>query len=67
MERTVPGNIKVRRQKPLPFIFQIGAEWITPEDSELGDGLEFYIQKAQLTGSLTLTNRGKDVEISDLG
>jgi hypothetical protein len=54
-------------QRPLPFVVRVGANWIDKNDHSHFYEAVFYRERTRLTGDLSATSHGKDVQFSDIG
>lgn len=50
--------------RPLPFVMRVAAEW---QNFEEGDSVLLFQGRAPLTGDLSVTADGSDVQFSDIG
>ncbi|MBA3450535.1 MAG: hypothetical protein H0T18_04915 [Chloroflexia bacterium] len=55
-------------ERPLPFVLRVAAEWTNIEDLPgPNDGVLFFRKRISLTGDLSSTEDGLDVQFSDIG
>lgn len=53
---------------PLPFLVRVAAEWVHVTETEFqSDSALVFRDRARLTGDLSATCDGKDVQFSDIG
>ena len=55
--------------RPVPFTIRVAADWtnLDDEDGLDDDEFHFWIGRARLTGGLSTTSGGQDLQFSDLG
>ena len=54
--------------RPLPFVLRVAAEWFDMENAPgPQDNALFFRARAALTGDVSVTSLGRDVQFSDLG
>jgi hypothetical protein len=54
--------------RPVPFVLRVAADWVPVEDAS-GAHHEalFFRDRVPLTGTLSVTSDGRDVQFSDVG
>jgi hypothetical protein len=55
--------------RPVPFTIRVAADWTNRNDEDrIADSeFHFWIGRARLTGALSITSDGQDLQFSDLG
>jgi hypothetical protein len=52
--------------RPVPFVLRVAADWVPVEDVSGAQAL-FFRDRVPLTGTLSVTSDGRDVQFSDVG
>lgn len=51
---------------PIPFTLRVAVEWFHADDRDASERTLAFIPSCTLTGSLSTTDHGRDVQASDL-
>ncbi len=61
-------SLQNTEDRPLPFVLRVAAEWTDIKDLPgPSDGALFFRDRVSLTGDLSTTGDGLDVQFSDIG